>query len=170
MLAKTRERSRTALKAPKRVMGKHRRLIKRLDAPHVRLYRWMLDSPAYLSLGCPARAVLVEIGRVYDGMNNGRLGMSVRMLAERCHIARGTVRHALGELQDRGFIECVTRGSFSQKGGPASEWRLTWWRCDVNDAPPEKPFMKWRPEKQNTGSKYPVTGSNQDHPAAQNEP
>ena len=149
-------------------MVKHRRLNKQLDFAHVRLYHWMLNSPAYLSLGCPARAVLVEIGRVYDGMNNGRLGMSVRMLAERCHIARGTVRHALGELQDRGFIECVKRGSFSQKGGPASEWRLTWRPCDINGALPEKPFMKWRSEKQNTGSKYPATGSNENQPTPQN--
>jgi hypothetical protein len=36
-------------------MVQRRRLNKRLDAPHVRLYRWLLDSPAYLSLSCPAR-------------------------------------------------------------------------------------------------------------------
>ena len=48
-------------------MAKGRRLNKRLEASHVRLYGWMLDSPAYLSLGCPARAVLVEIAKVYDG-------------------------------------------------------------------------------------------------------
>src|SRR5258708_6224391 len=29
--------------------------------------------------------------------------------------------------------------------------------------------MRWRPEKQNTGSKYPPTGSNQNHSAPQNE-
>jgi hypothetical protein len=62
---------------------------KRLDAPHVRMYRWMLDSPAYLSLTCPARAVLIEIARGHDGMNNGRLGLSIRRASERCNIARG---------------------------------------------------------------------------------
>ena len=50
-------------------MVKHRRLNKRLDAPHVRLYRWILDSPAYLSLSCQARAVLLEIARGHDGTN-----------------------------------------------------------------------------------------------------
>jgi hypothetical protein len=141
-----------------------RRLNKRIDAHHVRLYSYMLNSPAYLSLGCPARAVLVEIARVYDGMNNGRLGMSVRMLAERCRIARGTAQVALKELQDRGFIECVQVGAFSLKVRHASEWRLTWWPCNVTRAPPERPFLKWRPEKQNTVSKYPAAGSNQSHP------
>jgi hypothetical protein len=68
-------------------MVKHRRLNKRLDAPHVRLYRWLLDSPAYLSLSCQARAVLLEIARGHDGMNNGRLGLSIRRASERCNIA-----------------------------------------------------------------------------------
>src|SRR5918993_571309 len=65
---------------------------KRLDAPHVRLYRWMLDCPAYLSLSCQARAVLLEIARSHDGTNNGRLGLSVRRASERCNIARGTAQ------------------------------------------------------------------------------
>jgi hypothetical protein len=145
-------------------MSKRRRLNKRIDAPHVRLYRWMLESPAFLSLSCPARCVLVEIARVYDGLNNGRLGMSVRTLSERCRIAKGTARQALAELQDRGFIECVTKGSFSRKVQHASEWRLTWWPCDVTGALPGKQFMQWGREKQNAGSNYPVAGSNQNHP------
>jgi hypothetical protein len=86
------------------VMPKRRRLNKRLDAPHVRLYRWMLDSPAYLSLTCPARAVLIEIARGHDGTNNGRLGLSIRRASERCRIARGTAQRAFAELQERGFI------------------------------------------------------------------
>jgi hypothetical protein len=151
-------------------MAKHRRLNKRIDAKHVRLYDLMLRSPAFLSLSCPARAVLIEISRVYDGFNNGRLGMAVRTLAERCRIARGTAGKALRELEDRGFIECVTKGSFSHKGGPASEWRLTAWPCNVTGALAEKTFMKWRPEKQNTGSIHPATGSNQTHPELENAP
>ena len=148
-------------------MVKRRKLNKRHDAPHVRLYRWMLESPAYLSLGCPARGVLVEIARVYDGTNNGRLGMSVRTLTERCRIAEGTVRQALLELQDRGFIECVTKGSFNRKVQHASEWRLTWWECDMSGELPSKRFMQWGREKQNAGSKYPVAGSKQNRAPSQ---
>jgi hypothetical protein len=104
-----------------------RRRNKRLDAPHVRLYRWLLDSPAYLSLTCPARAVLIEIARAYDGFNNGRIGLSVRRASERCNIARGTASRAFVELQDRGFIECATKGGFNRKLPHASEWKLTFW-------------------------------------------
>jgi len=135
-------------------MAKRRRLNKRLDASHVRLYGWMLDSPAYLSLGCPARAVLVEIAKVYDGFNNGRLGMSVRTLARRCRLAPSTVSRALADLQERGFVECVTRGSFSRKIQHASEWRLTWWECNVTGELASKRFMSWGREKQNTVLEY----------------
>ena len=56
-------------------MPKRPRMNKRIDAPHVRLYGWLLNSPAYLSLSCPARAVLIELTRLYNGNNNGQLGL-----------------------------------------------------------------------------------------------
>jgi DNA-binding transcriptional regulator YhcF (GntR family) len=147
-------------------MIKRRKLNRRLDAPHVRLYRWLLDSPAYLSLNCPARAVLVEIARAYDGTNNGRIGLSVRRASQRCNIARGTAAQAFVELQERGFIDCVTKGAFSRKIQHASEWRLNWWECDVTQELANKAFMRWGREKQNAVSKYPVAVSNQSHRAA----
>ena len=147
-------------------MRKRPRPNKRLDAPHVRLYRWMLDCPAYLSLSCQARAVLLEIARGHDGTNNGRLGLSVRRAAHRCRIARGTAQRALAELQERGFVDCMTKGAFSRKAPHATEWRLTWWGCDVTGELASKKFMSWGREKQNAVSKYPVTVSNQSQRAA----
>jgi hypothetical protein len=147
-------------------VAKHRRRNKRLDAPHVRLYRWMLDPPAYLSLTCPARAVLIEIARDHDGINNGRLGLSIRRASERGNIARGTAARAFAELQERGFIDCMTKGGFNRKAPHASEWRLTWWSCDVTGELPSKKFMSWGREKQNAVSKYPVAVSNQSHRVA----
>src|SRR5436190_17953286 len=139
---------------------------KRIDAPHVRFYDWLLTSPAYLSLSCPARAVLIEITRLYKGGNNGQLGLSVRRASERCHIARGTAQRAFIELQERGFIDCMIKGAFSRKALHATEWRLTWWTCDVTGELPSKKFMSWGREKQNAVSKYPVAVSNQSHRAA----
>jgi DNA-binding transcriptional MocR family regulator len=112
---------------------------------------------------CPARAILVEIARVHDGMNNGRLGVSVRNLARRCNVAPATVCRALNELQERGFIECVTKGAFSRKTPHASEWRLTWWPCDVTGALPAKTFMSWGREKQNTVLEYSPTVPIREH-------
>ena len=61
----------------------------------------------------------------YNGTNNGRLGLSVRRASERCNIARGTAQRAFVELQDRGFVDCMTKGAFSRKSPHATEWRLT---------------------------------------------
>jgi hypothetical protein len=113
----------------------------------------------YLSLTCQARAALID-------MNNGRLGLSIRRASERCNIARGTAKRAFVELQERGFIDCMTKGAFSRKALHATEWRLTWWGCDVTGELPSKRFLKWSREKQNAVSKYPVTVSNQSHRAA----
>ena len=115
------------------------------EARHVRLYHWLLNSPAYLSLSTAARAVHVEIIRLYNGSNNGCIALSVRTAANRCRIARNTAARAFVELQDRGFIECVTRGAFSMKIRHAAEWRLTHLPCDVSGRLSEKPFMRWRP-------------------------
>jgi DNA-binding transcriptional regulator YhcF (GntR family) len=134
---------------------------KRIDAPHVRFYDWLLTSPAYLSLSCPARALLIEVTRLYKGGNDGQLGLSVRRASERCNIARGTAQRAFAELQERGFIELVTKGAFSRKSPHASEWRLTFNTCNVTGELPSKKFMSWGREKQNAVSKYPVAVSNQ---------
>jgi hypothetical protein len=40
--------------------------------------------------------------------------------------ARGTAARAFTELQERGFIECMTKGAFSRQALHATEWRLTW--------------------------------------------
>jgi hypothetical protein len=129
----------------------------RYDAKHVRLYDYMTACEAYLSLCCQARAVLIESVRLYDGTNNGRIGLSVRTAAQRCRIAQGTASRAFRELTDRGFIECTKPGGFNRKFRHATEWRITWKSCDVSGALPSKQFMQWRREKQNTVSKYNAT-------------
>jgi DNA-binding transcriptional regulator YhcF (GntR family) len=141
---------------------KHRKLNKRTSPHFVQLFVYMLDSAAYLSLGCAARAVLVEFGRIYDGSNNGRLGMSIRTLARRCNIANNTAGKALKELQDRGFIECVQVGAFRWKVRHASEWRVTMWPCNVSGAIATKAYMNWGKQNQKPVSNDQSTVSNQD--------
>ena len=60
----------------------------------------------------------------------------------------------------------VTKGAFSRKAPHATEWRLTWWSCDVTGELASKKFMSWGREKQNAVSKYPVAVSNQSQRAA----
>jgi len=109
--------------------------------------------------------VLTEIARAYDGRNNGRIGLSVRQAAERCNIAKDTASRAFKDLEERGFVDCVTRGAFSRKSMHATEWRLTWWPCDVAGELPSKRFLNWG--KQNTVPEYTPTVPIGDHPPAQ---
>lgn len=134
---------------------------------HIQLHHWLLNSPAYLSLSSAARAVHVEIFRLYNGSNNGRLALSVRIAATRCRIARNTAARAFAELRDRGFVECVTPGGFSLKSRHAAEWRLTHLKCDASGKLPSSPFMRWRSlENQNTVSIRTATAASQSQPLA----
>jgi hypothetical protein len=37
----------------------------------------------------------------------------------------------------------MTKGAFSRKAPHATEWRLTWWSCDVTAELASKKFMSW---------------------------
>jgi hypothetical protein len=131
------------------------------DASHLRLYHWIIRSEGYRALSCAARGVLIEIALGHHGANNGRLGLSVRDAAERCRLARGTAARAFSELQEVGFIDCVTKGAFSLKARHASEWRLTWLKCDVTGNPPDKRFARWT-RKINASAKISRDGINRE--------
>lgn len=80
-----------------------------------------------------------------------------------------TAQLAFDDLQQRGFIECVTKGAFSRKAQHATEWRLTFKPpCNVTGELPSKAFMRSGRENQNAVSVYPGTVSNQSHPRRQN--
>ena len=138
------------------------------DSPHLRLYHWMIRSDGYRALSCAARCVLIEIALGHRGGNNGQLALSVRSAAERCRLARGTASRAFRELEEVGFIDCVTKGAFSLKDRHASEWRLTWLSCNVSGKLPEKRFMRWT-GKTKAGAKISRDGINREpttHPNA----
>lgn len=117
---------------------------------HVRLHHWLLSTPAYISLDPPARAVLVEIMRIFNGSNNGKLALSVRDAGERCRISKNTAARAFHQLIDRGFIEVSKKSAFTVKSRLATEWALTEHRNDATGQIPSKAFIKWSPKNQNT--------------------
>lgn len=121
----------------KRTRGKTERFVS--------LRHWLLDSPAWLSLSCNARALYVQIAKRYNGANNGCISYSVREAYKELKISKSTAFRAFRVLQDRGFIVCRKKGAFSWKVvNEASEWRLTEY---ANDCPPEhatKEFMLYR--------------------------
>lgn len=125
---------------------KHKQEKRKADR-HVRLYHWLMRSPAWKSLPGQARALYAELARHYNGSNNGRIGYSVRQAADDLQIAPGTASRHFRILNERGFIEPMKKGAFSLKKRHATEWRMTEFTCDVTGKPPTKDFMRWQPDQ-----------------------
>ena len=115
---------------------------------HVRIHHYMMETPAWKSLGVTERAMYVDIASRYagPGSNNGRIHYSVREAAERLQIGKSTAARALEILADRGFIVAEKRGAFSLKARHATEWRLTEFASDIGSDFATKEFVRWRPE------------------------
>ena len=110
---------------------------------HVRLYRWMMKTPAWQSLSVGPRSLLVELYNLYDGSNNGQLFLSIREAAKRLHVSPNTVSPWFDMLVEKGFIKVAQRGAFSLKSRHATSWTLT--EFPVEDDLPSKEFARWRP-------------------------
>ena len=114
------------------------------DGRFITIPHEVLNSPGYLSTKPPARAVLFDLMMLYNGSNNGKLGLSVRRAAERCQISKDTAAIAITQLEDAGLIERVNKGSFTQRNRKASEYRILWKRCDITGALPRPNYRDER--------------------------
>ena len=111
----------------------------------VQLFHYMLRSPAWAALTPVDRATYLHLAGLYNGSNNGYLGLSVRGVAEACNMNKDTAAKALKRLQEFGFVECCQLGSFGRKVRHSAEWSMTAHKNDRTGAPASKAFMKWRP-------------------------
>jgi len=87
----------------------------------------VLDSQAFLGLGYPARALLLEIARQFVRDNNGRLLASAGHLEKRGWKSRDVITRAKRELLDAGFIFETVKG---QRPNRASWYAVTWRTLD----------------------------------------
>ena len=94
-------------------------------AKHVRVYRWMLTSPAYRALSNYARCLLLELGARHNGDNNGHIPMSVREAAGLLGCSQPTACKAFQELTGKGFIRAHEKGAFHVKVRHSTTWILT---------------------------------------------
>ena len=110
---------------------------------HVRLYHWLLESPAWRHCSPAARALYVEVCQRHNGTNNGQISFSVREAANSLGVSKNVPGKLFLELQDKGFLVKTMASSFSLKTKTATEWRLTAEPCDGE--PATKDFMRWMP-------------------------
>ena len=142
--------------------------------PYVQLHYYLLDCEAWHRLTFAARCAYIELAHLYNGINNGQLGLSVRRLAEQLPCNKNTASRALTELELAGFIEVMKVGTYTRKERHASEYRLTCYHCDVTHHPAAKTFnpnRRWKgnerkPRSQIMGQAVPLKQTDEapEHP------
>jgi hypothetical protein len=128
------------------MMARHNKKGRSKGGGHfVQLHDWMMNSAAWQSLSPAERAIYIEVARLYNGSNNGFLGLGVRAAAERTNVNKDTAAKCFAVLVARGFMEPAQQGQFNRNARRATEWRLTIHKCDRTHQLPSKAFMSWRP-------------------------
>lgn len=105
-------------------------------------------SAAWKALTPIERAAYIEVKWRYDGLNNGRIGLGCRELADELGMGRTTASLALDALQAKGFTVKSKPSAFNVKNRAVMEWRLTEYPCDVTGELPTKEFMRWEEKQQ----------------------
>ena len=111
---------------------------KRSGRRFIQLFSNVKRSTAYHDLSCNARGALIELIDRYNGCNNGAITLGVRELAYELGCSISTAHAALRELDDAGLVQPMKVGSW--RGKRASQYRLTFLRCDVTG---ELPCTHW---------------------------
>jgi len=131
--------------------GRSRRSGRFVMLPHS-----VIETRAWLALTCVARSAFIELLKLYNGINNGRLAMSSRTLAQRLRTSKDTAARALNELEEKRFIDVMTVGSFATKQRRASEYRVTFRRCDKTYELPSHAYARWSPRRRSDNEDKPV--------------
>lgn len=105
----------------------------------------VLDSPAFLSLSHHAKALLLDIGRQFNGFNNGALQINWARMKRRGWRSQTTLNKAKDELLTRGLIE-RTRIGYKRV---TALYALTWKPIDAcrgfdDVAPTRTPSHRWK--------------------------
>lgn len=90
----------------------------------------VLDSPAYMALSHPAKALLMEIARQYRGSDNGRLLVTNNYMRSRGWKSPAVIHRAKRELLEAGMIFQTVTGMRPNK---ASWYAVTWRSLDRLD-------------------------------------
>ena len=87
----------------------------------------VLDSPSYMVLSHPAKALLLEIARQFVRDNNGRLLASSAYLSRRGWTSNDVITRAKRELLEGGFLHETVKGRRPNRAG---WYAVTWQTLD----------------------------------------
>lgn len=96
----------------------------------------MLDHPKFAALSAHAVKLLFDIGRHYNGRNNGDLSAAFSVLQRERHWkSRDTLGRALGELLRAGFLVRTATGRKWASGGTPQPnlYAITWRPINASD-------------------------------------
>lgn len=111
-------------------MGKRRSLARtkgRREGPRfLALAQPWLDSPQWAALTPFELKLLIDLGRQYNGRNNGDLCAAWTLMQPRGWRSPGTLSKAVHTLREKGWLELTRQGGRHL----ASLYALTWWGID----------------------------------------
>ena len=110
----------------------------------VLLPHYLLRSVAWKTMSSNAKALLIEVWRRHNGINNGEISYAVSE-AKEIGMTKSTAARSFAELIDRGFLKVSRESVFTMKNKLARTWILTAERHDEDLA--TKDFMRWAPKK-----------------------
>ena len=109
----------------------------------VKLTYPLLESEAWRWLRPISQSVYIELRRRYNGLNNGRISLSLSESAHILKASKSSISKALKQLETHGFIKLIKKGYFT--GRMASEYALTDEQLD--GYPPTREWRRWQPTK-----------------------
>ena len=109
----------------------------------VKLTYPLIESEAWRWLRPISKAVYIELKRRYNGLNNGKISLSLSEAAHILKASKSSISRALKQLETHGFIKLIKKGYFT--GRMASEYALTDEQLD--GYPPTREWKQWQPNK-----------------------
>ena len=109
----------------------------------VKLTYPLIESEAWRWLRPISKAVYIELKRRYNGLNNGKISLSLSEAAHIFKASKSSISRALKQLETHGFIKLIKKGYFT--GRMASEYALTDEQLD--GYPPTREWRRWQPTK-----------------------
>ena len=109
----------------------------------VKLTYPLIESEAWRWLRPISKAVYIELKRRYNGLNNGKISLSLSEAAHILKASKSSISKGLKQLEAHGFIKLIKKGYFT--GRMASEYALTDEQLD--GYPPTREWRRWQPTK-----------------------